>query len=335
MRKRMLYGLLLLILCMIAGCNGTAQEAEVSAGSYKIYRVNNAGTKLVEEGFTPISDQTEKIIEEILFKLTSVPESGDRKSIFPDGVSIKTPIIKGTDLRLEFNENYSNMNNIEEILLRAGIVKSIVQIPGVDTVEFFVLDKELSDSTGKAIGSMTADAFLDSQGEGINPYQYASLTLYFPDASGEKLVREMRNIRYSTNNTLERVVVEQVLKGPVNTKLKPIVADNVKILSVITVEGVCTINFDASFAEQQSDGNISPQVIIYALVNALCDSSGVQQVQIQIEGESNLKYMDVVDLSQPLSKNSDIIYQVETPAQTESETPAKPSVGIDQIAPNK
>ncbi len=42
------------------------------------------------------------------------------------------------------------------------------------------------------------------------------------------------------------------------------------------------------------------QVTIYSLVNSLTQGTGVGKVQISINGENHVKYMQTVDLSQPL-----------------------------------
>lgn len=333
MKKIYVSVLLLLLLAVLAGC-AAQQPVPTVTSAYQIYRLNAGETKLVEEGYDPKATKTEDLIGEMIAKLMENPDGSEMKTVFPEGVQITGATIQKNDLVIELGAAYKNMDNVAEALCRAGVVKTLVQIPGVDSVAFKVEGQDLADAQGEAIGKMNADTFLDSRGEGINPYQYATLVLYFPDESGEKIVMEMRDVYYSTNNTLEKVIVEQVLKGPVNTKLQTAVSKNVKIVSVTTQEGICTINFDASFNQKQEGSNVIPQATIYSIVNALCSSAEVKKVQIQIESDSNVKYLDQVDLSQPFTKNQDIIYQTDKNGETESEV-KKPSVGIDQIVPKK
>ena len=55
---------------------------------------------------------------------------------------------------------------------------------------------------------------MENSGKQINDYKYISMDLYFSDETGEKLKSENRALYYSSNVPLERVVVEQLIKGP-------------------------------------------------------------------------------------------------------------------------
>ena len=62
----------------------------------------------------------------------------DGISLFPEGVKISSYSIKDGILRLEFNEAYSKMSRTRELLVRTGVVKIFIQIPGIDSVEIYV-----------------------------------------------------------------------------------------------------------------------------------------------------------------------------------------------------
>ena len=48
-------------------------------------------------------------------------------------------------------------------------------------------------------------------------------------------------------------------------------------------------------------------MLFRSIVDSLVEGAGVRQVQITINGESNAKYMEKVDLSQPLNEELDWI----------------------------
>ena len=56
-----------------------------------------------------------------------------------------------------------------------------------------------------------------------------------------------------------------------------------------------------------TDSSLLPEVTIYALVNSLTELSGITSVQITVNGSSAVRYMDVIDLSQPLKCNLDLV----------------------------
>ena len=49
------------------------------------------------------------------------------------------------------------------------------------------------------------------QAEKINNIQEANLTLYFASESGDGLVRETQHVYYSSNTSIEKLVMEQLL----------------------------------------------------------------------------------------------------------------------------
>ena len=77
------------------------------------------------------------------------------------------------------------------------------------------------------------------------------------------------------------------------------------LLSVTTKDGICYVNFDSTFLISAYD--VLPEITIYSIVDSLVEGAGVRQVQITINGESNAKYMEKVDLSQPLNEEQDWI----------------------------
>lgn len=323
--KKGIFGLLLLLaVYCLAGCEEVKQETS----EYVVYRINGEGTKLVQDPYKPKSEKSEEMIQELIGKLMEAPERAEEKSAIPKSVQITGAVVQDKNLQVEFSASYSAMGNVEEILCRCAVVKTLIQVPDVDTVTFSVGGDELKDAQGTAVGPMGADSFIDAGGEGINSYQYAALTLYFADESGAKLVKEMRNVHYSSNNTLEKVVVEQILEGPANKKLLPVVNAGAKILSVIKEQGVCTINFDSTFNQAVSGSPVDPTAAVYSIVDAVCDTTGVKRVQIQIDGKADVKYLDTVDISQPFEPSRELL------SQTDRETEKlAPSVGVDQMLP--
>ena len=65
------------------------------------------------------------------------------------------------------------------------------------------------------------------------------------------------------------------------------------------------MNFDSTFLTGTYD--ILPELTVYSIVNSLTEGTEVQKVQFTINGESNARYMETVDLSKPLEENLDLI----------------------------
>jgi germination protein M len=315
-----IYGLLvfLLIVMMFTACG---QEEQVESG-YQIYRVNKEGTTLETESYTPKAEGGDELIQELIDQLTTESAVlGYRKAI-PDGVGITSAVCKEKNLRVDFNGTYSDMDNITEAFCRAAVVKTLVQVPEVDTVEITVNGQELADSQGNPVGVMNNDSFIDTKGEAINSYQYTALTLYFPDESGELLKKELRNIYYSSNENQVRLVLEELLKGPEKEGMYPATPTDTKVLDVSVDGEKAVVNLNSVFGQTAMD-QVSAKATIYAIVNTLCENCDLEQVQIQIEGETVEKYLDQIEIGSPLKEDTSMV------AQEESGSEKTPGVGVD------
>lgn len=323
MKKGILGILLCALLCLLTGC----AASEKGSTDYQVYYINSSGTKLVEELITPAADTPKTITEELLERLANPSSGNDQTAALPKAVTIQKCHIGDKQIFLDFSQEYYEMEPVREILVRAAYVKTLVQVPQVESILITVDGEELVDQAGSVVGALNGDSFIDAKGDAINSYQYASLSLYFPSEDGTQVVREMRNVHYSSNTTLEKVVVEELMKGPVNSKLQAIAPASTRILSVSTLDGICTINFDSTF-QQIPEGNTgTAKAAIYAIVDALYDVCHVDGVVIQIEGISEVAFREEVNLNETFVRNLDIIQ----PVAAEDGAVMEPSVGGDAL----
>lgn len=317
-----IFGSFLAVLLLI-GMAGCAKKGTDSSG-YQIYYTNMERTKLVPESYHTQSGDTGGVAAELLAKLATPSVSAEHTSLLPSGVEITGNSLSDGQLTLNFNDAYQKLDNASEILLRAGVVMTMTQMQDVRTVVFHIGNDVLRDISGEPVGAMTAGMFINTQ-VGTNSYKYASLSLYFSNRDGNKLVREVRNVHYSSNTTLERVVMEQLLQGPMNTQLLPLLPEDVRVLSVTVGDNLCTLNLSKEFLNVRGDENLLPEVTIYGIVNSLCDVLGVDRVQFQVEGQTNVLYKESLNLTGPFHRNSELI---ETSESTEAKQDAKPSIGL-------
>lgn len=293
---------------VLGGCGVPGEEettAESQSTAYSIYYVNSEETELVQSAYEPGEETTEVMVQEMLRQLGEQEPSEDRLALLPEGVSVTTYDIHERTLTIDFNSAYLDMTPEREVLVRGGIVKMFIQVPGILYIHFTVEGKELTNSKGEEIGPMGSDSFLDQNGNNINSYQYATLTLYFTNETGDRLVPEKRSTYYNSNVSLERVVIEQLLKGPRDKGNSPVLPSGVTILSVTSTDEACYVNFDQAF----SDNTLAVQesIPIYAIVNSLADTCGVRQVQISINGETDVTYRETMRLDQFYKKDSSLV----------------------------
>ena len=180
---------------------------------------------------------------------------------------------------------YKELPAITEVLVRAAITRTLTQLPDISYVSITVEGEQLFDSMDNQVGWMSADQFIDNDGNEINTYELAKIKLYFADESGTSLIAANREKHYSTNTPMERFVVEELIAGPTGQVegLYPSINPSTKIVNVMTKDGICYVNLDENFLTVVN--NVSTDLSIYAIVNSLVELSNINRVQILINGE--------------------------------------------------
>lgn len=160
--------------------------------------------------------------------------------------------------------------------------------------------------------------FLDNTGDDTNKYIQAELVLYFGNGAGKALEAEVREVVYSSTLSLERVVLNQLLEGPQVEGMAATLPKNLKIQGVSVRDGVCYVDFDATFLEEPV--NVTDQVEIYSIVNSLTELSNVQQVQITVNGSPDVTLRNNISLASRFERDPSLIALEGTVDETQEPT---------------
>ena len=270
-RKILLIFLGICLACTTVSC---AKRTKVKKGDSYIYCLNSDRTGLQKVSYESKEKDPLKAAKAMIKELKKPSEEIEYTPPIPKDVKVKRYELEGGILYLDFNAKYKQMDTVEETLVRAALVKSLVRIEGINSVWIKVEGADLTDSSGQVLGYLNEDDFVQS--EGASPME----------------------VRYNSNISREKLIVEKLMKGPETSAAKATINPDTNLLSVTTKDGICYVNFDKTFLKGAYD--VKPQVTIYSLVNSLTQGTGVRKVQISINGENDVKYMQTVDLSQPL-----------------------------------
>lgn len=310
---------LLAALLLLGGCKAPGEgktDSESQSTAYSIYYVNADETELVRSSYEPGEETRDVMVQEMMQLLKDQESNEDRLTLLPEGVYITTYDIHEKTLTIDFNSAYLDMSREREVLVRGGIVRMFIQVPGILYVHFTVEGEELTDSRGEEIGPMNSDSFVDQAGRDINSYQYATLTLYFSNETGDRLIQEKRSMYYNSNVALERVVVEQLLEGPRNAGSSAVLPSGTNILGVTSADGTCYVNLDQTFTE--STLALQESIPVYAIVNSLVDTCGVDKVQISINGETDVTFRETMRLDRFYEKDASLVEESEEEQEEES-----------------
>ena len=302
-QRSFLVFMLLTLGLFCSSCGKTEPEGHYVEMSY----IHSQGTKIIEQGEYLQGDTVEEQIQEVLLLLATVPSKLEYQVPLSQGIEVLNTSLNNKTLILNLNEGYKSLSSVMEILARASLVKSLTQIEGIERVGIVIKGDPLLDNLGKKVGNMTADMFIDNAGEEISTYEKVKIRLYFTDEDGDSLVAVDRSKPYNTNISLDKFVVEELLKGPESTTegVHPTLDPGIKLISTYVKDKTCYVNFDSAFLTKTYD--IDTEIIIYSIVNSLCNLSGIDKVQILVDGKTDVMFHGSVSLSNVFKRNLNYI----------------------------
>ncbi|WP_051207427.1 GerMN domain-containing protein [Butyrivibrio sp. AE3006] len=273
----------------------------------QVYYINNDETGILFEDYEVKADMedTEAVIEELLDKMQTMPEKLEYEAPIYGPIKLLSYSYNTGLLTLNFDSSYVETDVTIEILDRAAMVRTLTQIPDVENVAFMIAGNPLTDVNGNIIGNMSADSFVYNAGNEINTYEKVELVLYFATEDGKNLVPVYRSVVYNSNIPMQRLAMEQLLKGPNTDVAFPTLNSQAKINSVSVRDGVCYVDFDNNFLIQPNA--VSADVAIYSIVNTLCAITDTNKVQISVGGSSDVIFMETVSLGTVFERNLDIV----------------------------
>ncbi len=284
MNMRKIGSLLLFFACavLLAAC-GKHRDGNVVV--YPVYYVSNSETKVEMHEHEMQAESEEDMLQELMDCLSTVPDKLEYKAPLSMGFQVLGMNVQEGKVQINVDGAYKNMPPTTEVLVRAAIVRTLTQLPNISYVGITVDGQQLYDNAGEAVGWMSADQFIDNDGNEINTYELTRIKLYFANEDGDKLIAAYREKHYSTNTPLERFVVEELISGPSGQVpgLYPTVNPETKIINVMTKDGICYVNFDSSFLTVVN--NVSTELAVYSIVDSLVELSNINKVQILVNGE--------------------------------------------------
>ena len=303
----------LCILCtviLVFGMTGCGEKTDKQLMSYQVFYINSDGSGLTGKTYQ-LKDAKQdlvSVIKELIIRLQT-PQEESLKSPIDEGIQVVDYQIKENQLSVYFSAGYNNKSGLDEILSRAAIVKTLCQIQEIEYVEFYVEDQPLMLS-GNAVGLMSQESFVDE----LNPQdqkQSKETVLYFANKQGNRLKKITTDITYNAVEPIARLLVEQLIAGVSSiqnideTKLQSAVPSKTTLNNLTIRDNICYLDLSRDF--EQQDPNVSSEVIVYSIVDTLCELPEVTKVQFSVDGEQKEKYGDLEGFIKPLERNLDLL----------------------------
>lgn len=302
MKKKIGVILFLVVVFTLVGCGEQEDGPFVN-----LHYMNQDGNALLQEKYFLLEENnSEMAAMEVIEELQNPQNIKDFQPAIPQDIRVKDVQLKGERLEISFSEEYKKLGKGTEVLVRAAVVQTLVQLPNVKCVSFYVEGEPLADSNGNLVGAMGAEDFAQNIGASLKTYQEKDIKLYFSNKDGTKLKEEKRTgVHYNNNTSIEKLVVEQLMKGTSSDKRSETIPNTVKLIGVSVKDGVCYVNFNSAFLD---DGyNQKPEIAIYSIVNSIIANGNVTRVQILIDGSKEANFKGTLDLSEPFEWKNDLI----------------------------
>ena len=295
---------LLLITALLTLASCTPRKGDEDA-PFKIYYLGKDGMSVSGVGYVPTGTDTVSIVDEVLEELKKQPSDYGLRPVILNDMSVNSVTLNEGLLSIDFDTGYIKDQGREEILRRAAIVRTLDQIAGVDEVAITVDGTPLNDRNGVPVGIMTADMFIDNAGDEINSYERTKLVLYYANEEGNGLIQTTEAVAYNSNISMEKLVTEHLISGPLSGGVYPVTDPGVGLMGVTTKDGICYVNLSKEFLVKQ--GRLTDEVVLYAFVNSLTELPNINKVQFMIDSETEISFGEHSYLNEPFERNLEIV----------------------------
>ena len=234
--------------------------------------------------------------------LLSGPVGEGLRSPFPDGVYQRSePVLTDGVCQVDLSERYGGLSGVDLTVADYCIALTLLQVEGVEAVSILVEGEPISYRDHQLLRE--SDIILSSAED--EPV-YLSADLCFLREEGGLAV-ERRELLIPSGAAPEEVLLQALLSGPETDGLSlPIPADARLIDLWVNEDRVCYVNFDAAFLSGSGAAPGRDRLLLYAIVNTLCQLPNVDAVFLLVEGESVEEFGGMA-VNVPLEPNPDLV----------------------------
>ncbi|MBR0381873.1 MAG: GerMN domain-containing protein [Eubacterium sp.] len=284
----------ILLLATAACGRPDGQEDEHKGKTVTLYYLDAEGT-----GFVPVSYTLENLKDphaetnEILRVLSSPDENrtSPYQASIPKEVAVNSiEILEGQE-KIDFGAGYNRLDDVEEAMMRISVVKSVLQIDGVDSVSFSVDDTSLIGTDGVPVGLMTDDTFILDDEDSESVYTTKKrVTLYYADKSGKKMAAVDKTLTATDNMPMTECILNELKNPPEGGKYISPLPPDLKIRQVQIRDNICYVDLSSDIETLAPD--VDEQITVYSMVNSLASLNASYQVQFTVEGKRRSKLND-------------------------------------------
>ena len=304
--KRRILLLLLAGLLLLSGCGKFGKNSAVSSGQKTavLYFANSESTDLIAVNFD-VEDAEQKSLPGIVMQeLLKGPSDEGLKPSVRTGTRLLSIHVDQRLATVDLSREFYHEESILDVLALSAVVKTLTSIKGIDRVMLMVEGEPLKRADGEVYGVLNgSDVVFDADALAEDE---SNVTLYFSDMNAEYLVREIRRIKVPRGDSMEKLVITELINGPKGQNAGRTIPSETKILSVETKESICFVNLSEEFVTKNNVGTSAERLTVFSIVNSLTELSNIDKVQFLIEGEKRDVYHHMV-FNEPIERDISMI----------------------------
>ncbi len=299
MKKLPLFILALLAaLVAFASCAKSAQEDEESG--YALYFLSDldasgGGDAIAASSvrFTPDETMsTEDCVRALMELLLAGPDEAALHSPIPEGTALRSLKVSGRRAGIDLSAQYARLSGIDLSLADYCITLTLSQLPNVNAVSITANGSELPYRKTQVL--LSADTLLSSRESGLRPI---TVQLYFLDSETGELRAEQQTLALYEGQTRVNALLEALAQGPEDDSLLSLLPEDFSVVSSRIENGVCYLSIPANVSLPEDEGTRA--LLFGSLEKSILSLSGVDEVQILIEGESGVGPAAAMDAPEP------------------------------------
>ena len=294
---RRFVALTLLCAVLLSGCSFLGSD---SAQSYHFYyqsvaSANNISSSVIQSEVRQIPLSQQSSVTDLVEQYLAGPKSDTLLSPFPKDTTVVSCTDQGGALTIVLGGSYRTMDGIGRTIAQACLVKTLLQLDGIQTVTVRNDGGALANVDSRAFDS---DSFVLSDIESES--QQIGVRVYFPDTEDRYLLSSTFRIMSDSPETTASAIIQQLIAGPPNVGMNPVMPQGTALRKLWINNGVCTVDFTMPFLSGRPHTAAQERLLLYSIVNSLCELPEIDSVRFLCDGEKIGLYCQT-DLSSPLS----------------------------------
>ena len=285
-------------LLAFAACAGSVQEDEENG--YALYFLSDLDTSGGGDAiaasslrFTPDEAMsTEDCVRALMELLLAGPDEATLHSPIPEGTALRSLSVSGRRARVDLSAPYARLSGIDLSLADYCITLTLSQLPNVNAVSITANGSELPYRKTQVL--LSADTLLSSRESGLRPI---TVQLYFLDSETGELRAEQQTLALYEGQTRVNALLEALTQGPEDDSLLSLLPEDFSVVSSRIENGVCYLSIPANVSLPEDEGTRA--LLFESLEKSILSLSGVDEVQILIEGESGVGPAAAMDAPEP------------------------------------